>query len=80
MGASSAAPMEETAKVLAMVVVARAAKYRYKLNGLLVGAAVGVGFAAFESMGYALNFFTDGTIGGTIETIATERSKDLDFE
>lgn len=78
MGASSAAPMEETAKVLAMVVVARAAKYRYKLNGLLVGAAVGVGFAAFESMGYALNFFTDGTIGGTIETIATERSKDLE--
>ena len=78
MGASSAGPMEETAKVLAMVAVARAAKYKYKLNGLLVGAAVGVGFAAFESMGYALNFFTDGTIGGTIETIATERSQDLE--
>lgn len=78
MGASSAGPMEETAKVLAMVVVARAAKYKYKLNGLLVGAAVGVGFAAFESMGYALGFFMDGTIGGTIETIATERSKDLE--
>lgn len=79
MGASSAGPMEETAKVLAMVVVARAAKYKYKLNGLLVGAAVGVGFAAFESMGYALNFFTDGTIGGTIETIAYERSNDMDI-
>lgn len=78
MGASAAGPMEETAKVLAMVAVARAAKYRYKLNGLLVGAAVGVGFAAFESMGYALTFFTNGTIGGTIETIATERVKDLD--
>ena len=78
MGASSAGPMEETAKVLAMVFVARAAKYKYKLNGLLVGAAVGVGFAAFESMGYALTFFTNGTIGGTIETIATERSQDLD--
>ena len=78
MGASSAGPMEETAKVLAMVVVARAAKYKYKLNGLLVGAAVGVGFAAFESMGYALTFFTNGTIGGTIETIATEQSQDLD--
>lgn len=77
-GASSAGPMEETAKVLAMVAVARAAKYKYRLNGLLVGAAVGVGFAAFESMGYALNLFTDGTIAGTIETIATEKSKDLD--
>ena len=76
-GASSAGPMEETAKVLAMVAVARAAKYKYKLNGLLVGAAVGVGFAAFESMGYALTFFTNGTIGGTIETIASERSSDL---
>ena len=78
MGASSAGPMEETAKVLAMVAVARAAKYKYKLNGLLVGAAVGVGFAAFESMGYALDFFTNGTIGGTIETIAAEKSKDLE--
>lgn len=78
MGASSAGPMEETAKVLAMVAVARTAKYKYKLNGLLVGAAVGVGFAVFESMGYALSFFTTGTIGGTIETIAAERSKDLE--
>lgn len=77
LGASSSGPMEEAAKVIAMVVVARAAKYRYKLNGLLIGAAVGVGFAAFESMGYALEFFTNGTIGGTIETIATERSNDL---
>lgn len=77
-GASSAGPMEETAKVLAMVAVARAAKYKYRLNGLLVGAAVGVGFAAFESMGYALNLFTDGTVAGTIKTIATEKSKDLE--
>ena len=64
MGVSSAGPMEETAKVLAMVVVARTAKYKYKLNGLLVGAAVGVGFAAFESMGYALTCFVDGMIFG----------------
>ena len=78
MGASAAGPMEETAKVVAMVAVARAAKYKYKLNGLLIGAAVGVGFAAFESMGYALNFFTNGTIGGTIEMIATAQSKDLE--
>ena len=69
-GASSAGPMEETAKVLAMVAVARAAKYRYKLNGLLVGAAVGAGFAAFESMGYALDCYTGGTLQGTIGTLA----------
>lgn len=75
MGDSSAGPMEESAKVLAMVVVARAAKYKYKLNGLLVGASVGVGFAAFESMGYALTNFTNGTIGGMIA--ASAQTNDL---
>ena len=30
------------------------------LNGLLIGAAVGAGFAAFESAGYAMRFFFQG--------------------
>lgn len=67
LGAMSGGPVEESAKVLAMVAVARAAKYKYKLNGLLVGAAVGTGFAAFESMGYALNCFVDGTVYTMLE-------------
>ena len=75
LGASSAGPMEETAKVIAMVVVARAAKYKYKLNGLLVGAAVGVGFSAFESMGYALTNFTGGAVGGMVG--AAEKTNDM---
>jgi RsiW-degrading membrane proteinase PrsW (M82 family) len=29
-------------------------RYRFSINGLLLGAAVGAGFAAFESAGYAL--------------------------
>ena len=29
---------------------------KYHINGLLIGAAVGAGFAAFESAGYALNY------------------------
>lgn len=33
---------------------------KYNVNGLLIGAAVGAGFAAFESGGYALNFFLQG--------------------
>lgn len=33
---------------------------KYNVNGLLIGAAVGAGFAAFESAGYALNFFLQG--------------------
>lgn len=55
LGASSAGPIEETAKVLA--VIAFASRWRDKhwtLNGMLFGAAVGAGFAAFETAGYVL--------------------------
>jgi RsiW-degrading membrane proteinase PrsW (M82 family) len=31
-------------------------RYKYILNGLLLGAAVGAGFAAFESAGYAFRY------------------------
>jgi len=31
--------------------------FKYRLNALLVGAAVGVGFSAFESAGYAFDTF-----------------------
>ena len=49
-----AALIEEPVKLFAVIIVARAAKGRYRLNGLLFGAAVGAGFAAFESAGYVL--------------------------
>ena len=66
LGDSIAGPLEESAKVLAMVAVASAAKYRYKLNGLLVGAAVGTGFSAFESAGYAFNIIL---VGGGVDAM-----------
>jgi RsiW-degrading membrane proteinase PrsW (M82 family) len=53
LGASSAGIVEETGKLLAVALIARKAKYKYILNGMLFGAAVGAGFAAFESAGYA---------------------------
>lgn len=53
MGASIAGLIEEPGKLMALVVIARSPKYRYKINGLLLGAAIGTGFAIFESMGYA---------------------------
>ncbi|MFP3125606.1 PrsW family glutamic-type intramembrane protease [Ectobacillus funiculus] len=46
--------VEELAKVVAVIFFVRHLKYRYVLNGLLLGAAVGVGFASFETAGYAL--------------------------
>jgi len=54
LGASVAGLVEEPGKLLALLAVARIPKYHYRLNGILFGAAVGTGFAAFESAGYAL--------------------------
>jgi RsiW-degrading membrane proteinase PrsW (M82 family) len=54
MGASLAGLVEEPAKLLALFLMINVTRYRYTLNGLLFGAAIGTGFAAFESAGYAL--------------------------
>jgi RsiW-degrading membrane proteinase PrsW (M82 family) len=55
MGPMAAGIVEEVAKLLTVVIVIRSVKYKYILNGLLFGATVGAGFAAFETAGYALN-------------------------
>ncbi len=56
-GAWFAAFIEEPAKLIAVLILVKdKTKYPYILNGLLFGAAVGAGFAAFESAGYALNY------------------------
>lgn len=55
LGASLAGMAEEPGKLLALIIVVQTTKYRYTLNGLLFGAAIGTGFAAFESAGYALH-------------------------
>jgi protease PrsW len=47
--------MEETGKALALLIVVGNMRYRWQLNGLLFGAAMGAGFAGFESAGYAFN-------------------------
>jgi RsiW-degrading membrane proteinase PrsW (M82 family) len=54
LGAASAGIIEETGKALALVLVVRRPKFRWTLNGLLLGATIGTGFAVFESAGYAL--------------------------
>jgi RsiW-degrading membrane proteinase PrsW (M82 family) len=53
---------EEVAKLVAVVVITMrlpAQRYPWILNGMLFGAAVGAGFACFESAGYALRFLFD---------------------
>lgn len=46
--------VEETAKLLPIIWIIKKGKNNYILNGLLIGAAIGAGFAAFESSGYAI--------------------------
>ncbi|MFK9090737.1 PrsW family glutamic-type intramembrane protease [Bacillus salipaludis] len=59
---------EELAKAVTVIYFVRRLKYKYILNGLLLGAAVGAGFAAFETAGYALR----GLLSGNIQTLYTK--------
>ena len=57
-GPSAAGLIEEIAKVIVIIIFSKElihGRHPWILNGLLYGAAVGVGFAAFESAGYALS-------------------------
>lgn len=55
LGAMSAGVIEETAKLATVALLVRNTKYKYILNGLLFGAAIGCGFAFYESAGYAFD-------------------------
>jgi len=49
--------IEELVKILGVLVVARRLRHDSELDGLLLGAAAGMGFAALESTGYAFTAF-----------------------
>ncbi len=69
-GAWFAAILEEPAKLLALIILTNGKKkYPYILNGLLLGAAVGCGFAAFETSGYALRELALEDIESMIQVI-----------
>jgi len=57
LGAPAAGIIEEIGKLVTVVMMVRKGDKLYILNGCLFGAAVGAGFAAFESAGYAFNAF-----------------------
>ncbi|HUI07890.1 MAG TPA: PrsW family glutamic-type intramembrane protease [Verrucomicrobiae bacterium] len=56
LGAVAVGIFEEVGKAAALLLVINKLRYRWTLNGLLLGAAIGTGFAAFESSGYAFNY------------------------
>jgi RsiW-degrading membrane proteinase PrsW (M82 family) len=55
LGSCSAGIIEELAKLSALVLIVRGRRYPFILNGMVLGAAVGAGFGAFESAGVALH-------------------------
>jgi RsiW-degrading membrane proteinase PrsW (M82 family) len=58
--------IEEGAKILGILVIARHHRHDSEMDGLILGAAAGMGFAALESNGYAFNAFLSS--GGSLST------------
>jgi RsiW-degrading membrane proteinase PrsW (M82 family) len=60
--------IEEFAKILGVLVIARRIRHDSELNGLILGAAAGMGFAALESTGYAFSAFlrSGGSLSVTV--------------
>jgi RsiW-degrading membrane proteinase PrsW (M82 family) len=54
---------EELAKILAVVLVARGLGDKSMRNGLFLGGAVGLGFAALENLSYAVSFYENPPAG-----------------
>ncbi len=62
--------IEEGAKILGVLLIARTFKHDSEMDGLILGAAAGMGFAALESMGYAFTAFMEsrGSLSATVIT------------
>ncbi len=60
--------IEEFAKILGVLVIARHKRHDAEMDGLILGAAVGMGFAALESNGYAFTAFLEshGSVSTTV--------------
>ena len=56
MGATIVGFVEESGKILAAAIFIRQLNPKYILNGLLIGASIGAGFAVFETAGYIFNY------------------------
>jgi RsiW-degrading membrane proteinase PrsW (M82 family) len=60
--------IEEFVKILGVLVVARRRQHSSEVDGIILGAAAGMGFAALESMGYAFSAFleSNGSLSTTV--------------
>jgi RsiW-degrading membrane proteinase PrsW (M82 family) len=76
---SFAGVIEELCKIAAVVIAARGLTQKTARNGLFLGGAVGLGFAAFEDMRYASASLTASVLGhgGLTSVISTTFGRDL---
>ena len=61
--------IEEIGKGAVLLAVAHQVRHREARDGMVLGAVVGAGFAAFETAGYALQTMLDNLNGKSIESI-----------
>lgn len=62
--------VEELGKLIIVAYFIKKMKSKYILNGLLIGAVIGAGFATFESAGYAMRFaLSGGGLEGMVDVI-----------
>jgi RsiW-degrading membrane proteinase PrsW (M82 family) len=59
--------IEELAKILGVLVVARHHRHDSEIDGILLGGAAGMGFAALESSGYVFTAFVES--GGSLSAL-----------
>lgn len=60
--------IEEFTKLIGVFLIARQRRYNSILDGIILGSAAGMGFAAFESTGYAFTVFlqSGGSLSNTV--------------
>lgn len=59
--------IEELTKLIGVLLIARHRKFYNQMDGIILGAAAGMGFAAFESVGYAFTAFLQS--GGNLSDV-----------
>lgn len=62
--------IEEAAKIIGLLIIIRHHHHTREVDGIILGAAVGMGFAALESSGYAFTAFlaSGGSLSATVGT------------
>jgi RsiW-degrading membrane proteinase PrsW (M82 family) len=69
--------IEEAVKLAALAFLTRGLRHKYAIDGLILGASVGFGFAAFESAGYAFTaLFTEHGLS-LVQLVQTELLRGL---